>query len=171
MKKAPRGRPAKPFRLTACERNALHRLSHTALSPRVRIRALGLLALGRGETLDRVSVLLDVTRQTIFNWREAWMLHRSVPKSLLDQQRSGRPSEWTEDRLEILEAVLAQSPDDFGYRARSWTSHLLSNFFGEHFDWHPSARSVRVELKKLGYIYKRPRYILEPDPDIVKKSP
>jgi transposase len=168
----PRGRPSKIFQLNPSERQQLRFISRSSTSASAQKRALALLALERGESIDRIAAFLNVTRQSVSNWRDIWKHRRSQKgASLSDQERTGRPSEWTEDRQAILEALLDRSPDEFGYRARSWTSHLLSNHLSQSLGWGPSGRSVRRELKQLGYVYKRPRYVLEPDPQLTKKKP
>jgi transposase len=139
-------------------------------SPRVLRRVLALLALDEGETVSHVAALMEVTRQTVINWRESWIRSPGRKRAIEEAPRVGRPREWTEERQAMLEALLERSPEQFGYRARSWTSRLLSNHLGEWGGWKPSDRSIRLELKQLGYVYKRPRYILNPDPELSKKN-
>jgi transposase len=133
-------------------------------------RALALLALSRGERVAHVAQLLDVSKQSVLRWRDAWQKNQQVD-ALEDRARPGRPREWTEDREELLLALLERSPAQLGYRAMCWTSHLLSNSLEQIAGWRPSDRSMRLELRELGYVYKRPRYVLEPDPQLAKKSP
>jgi transposase len=139
-------------------------------SPRVLRKVLALLALDEGETVSHVAALMEVTRQTVINWRETWNRHPGHKRAIQEEERSGRPREWTEERQAMLEALIERSPEQFGYRARSWTSRLLRNHLGEWDGWRPSDRSIRLELKQLGYVYKRPRYVLNPDPEFAKKN-
>lgn len=166
-----RGPQAKIIRLTAGQRRELHSVTRSGtFSQRIQRRALALLALARGERVSHVARMLDVSQQSVIRWRDAWEMSKKIG-SLTDQHRSGRPREWTEEREELLTALLERSPSQFGYRAMCWTSHLLSNQLERVSGWKPSDRSMRLALKEFGYVYKRPRYVLEPDPQFAKKSP
>lgn len=165
-----RGPQATPVLLTAQQRALLRAAAKSCTSPQAQRRALAVLALSRGERVEHVATMMAVSKQSVINWRDAW-LRQGHPESLNDRERPGRPRHWTEEREQLLEALLESSPAQFGYRALSWTSHLLSNHLGHASGWTPSDRSIRLVLKELGYVYKRPRYVLTPDPQLAKKSP
>lgn len=168
---ASRGRKAKAIQLTHEQRRELHAVTRSAtFSPRTQRRALALLALERGERVARVAQMLDVSQQSVLRWRDAWQRSCQV-ESLADQHRSGRPREWTDEYQEVLAALLERPPAQLGYRAMCWTAHLLCNSLEQVSGWRPSDRSMRSVLKELGYVYKRPRYVLDPDPLRAKKSP
>ena len=54
-------------------------------------RALALLALDEGQSVAEVAELLGVTRQSIYNWRQAYEASPQ-PESLVDCYGVGRPS-------------------------------------------------------------------------------
>jgi hypothetical protein len=57
-----------------------------------------------------------------------------------------------------------QPPDHFGYQATAWTIPLLRSHRAH---WGLTGfcdATVRRPLHALGYVWKRPRYVLEPDP-------
>ncbi len=166
-----RGPPAQPVQLTPAESTHLRRLARSCSSSRIEKRVLAILALSRGEAVERVALLLECSKQSVINWRAAWLRSSRGVEVLEDRPHLGRPRGWDEDREEILGALLQRSPDQFGYRAHAWTSRLLSHELARLSGWRPSDRTVRRELKALGYVYKRPRYVLDPDPRLVKKSP
>jgi hypothetical protein len=59
---------------------------------------------------------------------------------------------------------LDQPPDHFGYQATGWTVPLLQSHLA-HWDLTDfSDASLRRQLHALGYVWKRPRYVLAPDP-------
>jgi transposase len=68
--------------------------------------------------------MLGVTRQSIYNWIEAYSQEYN-PTVLRDALRSGRPSLWTEDSQSLLRELLTTSPDRLGYFAVNWTVPLL----------------------------------------------
>jgi transposase len=59
---------------------------------------------------------------------------------------------------------LDQPPDRFGYSATGWTVPLLQSHLARwDLDGFCDA-TVRRQLHALGYVWKRPRYVLDPDP-------
>jgi len=89
---------------------------------------------------------------------------------LVDRRGGNRPSLWTEDLQAVLCASLVQPPDHFGYQAVEWTVPLLQEHLARWGDERPSATSIRRQLHTLGYVWKRPRYVLDPDPQREKKT-
>jgi transposase len=166
----PRGPQPEVVQLSPAEHAGLRRIARSAEPSRVVRRALAILALNRGERVEHVARFLATTRQTVTNWRTAWQANPDRSTSLFDREHPGRPPEWTEERQALLEGLLDRLPEQFGYRARSWTAQLLMHTIDQLSGWQPSERSIRMELKNLGYVYKRPRYELEPDPQFAKKS-
>jgi transposase len=89
---------------------------------------------------------------------------------LADHRGGNRPSLWTEELQAVLRSSLGQRPDHFGYQAVEWTVALLEDHLARWAGEHPSASSIRRQLHTLGYIWKRPRYVLDPDPEREKKT-
>jgi transposase len=61
-------------------------------------------------------------------------------------------------------------PDECGYLAVNWTASLLSDQMKQATGRSFSEDMVREELQRLGYVWKRGRYELEPDPELEKKT-
>ena len=87
-----------------------------------------------------------------------------VPRSLTTHHSTGRPSEWDEDARAILSGTLHQPPDHFGYQATGWTVPLLQTHLALWGLTDLSDATLRRQLHALGYVWKRPRYVLVPDP-------
>jgi hypothetical protein len=78
----------------------------------------------------------------------------------MDGARAGRPrrlAEWVE---RVLVTVLEMEPHTQGYRAAQWTTRLLCQYLREQQACVVSAVTVRRCLHRLGYRWKRPRYVL-----------
>jgi transposase len=132
-------------------------------------RTLGLLELDRGRPLAAVARSLGVTRQTIYNWIDAYT--RSFdPQTLADADRSGRPTAWTPDLRARLEALLRRSPRDWDYPDGQWTVPLLRQQLADDAECLVSEDTVRRRLHGLGYVWKRTRYVLPADPAGEKKT-
>ncbi len=151
-----------PVRLTPQQRFRLRRQLRTTDDLGTYRRTLGLLELDRGGAVTEVAIWLGVSRRTVHGWIATYR-HHPVPGSLVTRH-SGRPPEWDEDAQAILRASLDQPPDHFGYQATNWTIPLLQSHLAH---WGLTGfcdATVRRQLHALGYVWKRPRYVLDPDP-------
>jgi len=132
-------------------------------------RTLAVLEFDYGRAAPDIARMLGVTRQSIYNWIEAYRQAGS-PAALQDEPGRGRPPLLDEDAEHLLEALLAGSPQDFGYPHTTWTTPLLQDALQRGTGCRPSTRTIRRVLHGLDYVWKRPRYVLEPDPEREKKT-
>ena len=132
-------------------------------------RILAILEVDAGKPISGVAELLGVSRQSIYNWIENYR-SRNDPKVLADRERPGRPPRWTEEVRIVLQECLKWPPERWGYQAVGWTVPLLQNWLSEQTGLTFSESSIRQHLHQLGYTWKRPRYVLEPDPEREKKN-
>lgn len=71
----------------------------------------------------------------------------------------------------FLQNLLQRSPQHPGYFATQWTVPLLQEQLRHGVGEYYSGRTVRRGLHRLGYVWKRARYVLMPDPEREKKTP
>ena len=155
--------------LTPAQRRRLQRqLKHTP-DARVYRRTLALLHVDQGTPISQVAHLLGITRQSIYNWIDDYSRAHD-PAALADQPRTGRPTFWTAELQGHLQDLLGQSPDQLGYLAVNWTIPLLREQLGRCTGQWPSEDTLRRQLHRLDYVWKRPRYVLDPDPELEKKK-
>lgn len=134
----------------------------TLSSARVLRRAQALLWLANGESVESVAARLSVVRQTVYNWRQEFICRSDEPlrQRLQDEARSGRPATKPALALYWIPQLLASNPQEFGYRARSWTSGLLCKQIEKHSHETAGLDTVRRALHQLRFRFKRPRYVL-----------
>jgi len=157
------------FKLKHWQRRQLrHQLDETT-DARTYRRTLALLELDRGRPAAEIADLLGVTRQSIHNWATAF-LWEPDPAVLRDLDRSGRPSILDERTEGLLPALMRRSPQDLGYPHADWTVPILQEELEKSLRMRPSDETVKRGLRRLGYVWKRPRYVLEPDPQREKKK-
>lgn len=158
------------WRLTARQREELERRLHRTCDARVYRRAVAILEVSEGVPVQAVGRTLGVSRQSIYNWMAQY---GSVEgrASLADQPRSGRPQLWTEERGAWLRGLMQLSPEARGYFANSWTVPLLREELFHCTGLEVSDDTIRRGLSRLGYVWKRSRYALLPDPEREKKTP
>ena len=149
-------------------RRLRHQLRRTR-DARVYRRTLALLQVDRGLPLSRVAEELLVSRQSIHNWVREYSRDHD-PAALADRGRTGRPGYRHSGLRKELRRLLGRSPDRFGYLATGWTVPLLLEELRRGTGLRPSDDTVRRELGRLGFVWKRGRYALDPDPESEKKT-
>jgi transposase len=155
--------------LTHWQRIRLHQQLKSTSDARTYRRTLAVLELDRGRSAADIAAMLGVTRQSIHNWAAAFA-HEPDPLTLRDEDRSGRPALWTEKTDGLLPSLMDQSPQDLGYPHTIWTVPLRQQQLEKDLGLRPSDETVRRGLRRLGYVWKRPRYVLDPDPEREKKT-
>lgn len=155
--------------ITGAQRRRLERQLKQTRDVRVYRRTLAVLERASGRSVTDIARMLRVSRRSVHRWIDAYT-ESSDPDALLEGERPGRPRRWSADCSDWLESLLSHSPTQLGYPAVNWTVPLLQNSLslctGEQF----CSRTLRCELWSLGYVWKRPRYVLAPDPEREKKT-
>jgi transposase len=157
------------LKLTSRQRRRLERQLEQTRDARLYRRTLALLAFAQGRSVADIAVLLHVTRQSVYNWVELYT-RTAQPEVLADDDRQGRPRRLGDDEEALLRALLAASPQELGYPDASWTVPLLQEtlYLGTGL-WFAN-RTIRRALQRLDHVWKRPRYVLAPDPEREKKT-
>jgi transposase len=132
-------------------------------------RTLAILEVGRGQSVADVARLLRTSRVSVYQWVACYAQDHD-PSALGDHRGGNHPTVWTEDLQAALRDCLGQSPERFGYQAVSWTVGLLQQQLAPLCEGGLSTRTIRRQLDDWGYVWKRPRYVLDPDPERDKKT-
>jgi len=132
-------------------------------------RLMAILALDEGESVSEVAEKLGVVRQTIYNWARAFESGGDAT-ALEDRYAGGRPSVWTEQLRTLLLAALRQRPNELGFPGPNWTVPLLQAHLERCSGRRLSDDTIRRQLERLDYVWKRSRYVLPPDPEREKKT-
>lgn len=148
------------LRLTTRDREFLADVARSSRDARETRRALALLDLDAGESVARVAARYQVGRSTVYEWAgRLGNTARPRDERLRDAARAGRPADARDAVEEALAKLMPTSPTDHGYRHPAWTTPLLL----AHLDRDGVAASdttVRRALHRLGYRWKRPRFVL-----------
>jgi transposase len=157
------------LQLTSWQRRRLQRQLHQTRDAALYRRTLALLEIDRGQSAAEVARMLGVARQSVYNWVDAYR-HARQPSALADDQGRGRPGLLDEDDERFLDTLLHCSPQDFDYPHTSWTIALLQEIWEVRTGQSLSDDTLRRALHRLNYVWKRPRYRLQPDPQREKKT-
>jgi transposase len=158
------------LQLTAVERRRLEQQLQDTRNAGLFRRTLAILETAGGRPIAEIARLLRISRRIVYYWIDSYDRGRD-PTCLVDRRGGNRPSLWTEERQAILRGSLAQRPDQFGYQAVEWTVPLLREHLAQWDRERPSSTAIRRQLHAWGYVWKRPRYVLDPDPAREKKTP
>ena len=118
-------------------------------------RTLAVLEFDHGRSAADIARMLGVTRQSIYDWVEAYTQDRD-PASLEDEGGRGRHPQLDEDQEHLLEALLAVSPQDLGYPHVSWTVPLLREVLEIAAEQRVSDDTLRRALHRLDYEFGAP---------------
>jgi transposase len=157
------------LRLTAPQRRRLEQQLRATHDAGLFRRTLAILEAAEGRPVAAIARLLRTSRVSIYHWIDCYERDRD-PACLADFRGGNHPSVWSEELQAVLAASLGQRPDHFGYPAGAWTVPLLQEHLARWGGERPSATSIRRQLHALGYVWKRPRYVLDPDPQRDKKT-
>lgn len=149
------------FTLTNRQRIALQDLlTHTPWA-RHRCRAQALLWLAEGKPVEEVAGLLQVTRQTVYNWSNCFQERSgAVATRLSDAPRSGRPRAAEGELDGLIATVMDQDPRGLGYNSTGWTAPLLVYYLEEYHQIEVSRKTVSRVIERLRLRWKRPRHEL-----------
>jgi transposase len=154
--------------LTPRQRYRLRRLRDDTHDAGLLRRSLALLQIDQGHAVADVAEEPGVTRQSVYNWLGRY-LNSPTPRALHDRRGHGHVTAWDEDLLAVLCSSLERPPARWGYRDREWTVPLLGEHLARWDGRRWSDTTLRRQLHHLGYVWKRPRYVLQPDPQRARK--
>jgi transposase len=166
------GEPMALFSLSHRQRGELEDLVSRTPLAKERCRAQALLWLAEGSDVAEVAELLDVSRQTIYNWLSRFQERAELDlrARLLDAPRLGRPRVAGGTIDELIAAVIDGDPRPLGYHATVWTAPLLSRYLRDHHGIEVSDRTVSRAIDRLGLVWKRPRHELALRPKTWRQS-
>jgi transposase len=144
--------------LTEGQRAALE--AAAAAEPRVRRwkRPRAVLLLADGMAAPAVAAALGCAPSSVYNWAKAWRTDG------LDGLREGRHRGLDEAGEATLAALVEQDPQARGHQATGWTVPLLRTELAAA-GYDLSERTVRRSLHRLGYRWKRSKFVLgRPNP-------
>jgi transposase len=153
--------------LSGADREALE--AAKAAEPRGRRwrRYQAVLLLADGEPPERVATALGCALASIYNWAAAW--RREGIMGLHEADHAGAPRVLDVVGEAVLEELLGQDPQSRGHHATGWTVPLLQTELAAA-GYAPSESTLRRALHRLGYRWKRPRFVLgRPDPAYAEK--
>ena len=130
-----------------------------------RYQAVWLVAGGEGPAAAAKAVRCSVA--SVYGWVRRW--REGGVAALAERPHLGAARRLDAAGDALLARLLEEDPQARGHQATGWTVPLLRTELAAA-GYAASAKTVRRALKRLGYRWKRPRYVLgRPDPDYAAK--
>lgn len=131
-------------------------------------RYRAILLRGEGLTVEAVARSLGCSQASIYGWSAAW--RREGVAGLAEGDHGGGQVKLGRAAEAMLTALLATDPQSRGHQATGWTVPLVRTELVAQ-GTVVAERTIRRALHRLGYRWKRPRYVLgRPDPDYLAKK-
>ena len=138
--------------------------------PRVRCwkRYRAVLLLAEGLAPPAVATALGCALSSVYNWAAAWRAEGLA--GLVEGPHRGGARRLDADGEAALAALLDRDPQGRGHHATGWTVPLLRTELAAA-GYELSERTLRRALHRLGWRWKRPRFVLgRPDPAYAEKK-
>jgi transposase len=132
-------------------------------------RLMAVLQVLGGASPQEVARLMGVSPRSVYGWVRR-LSQQGHAEALADRPRSGRPPLLSARELKHLRWLLSRSPQEFGLFCTEWTTAVLRAQLQREGRPEVSEDTLRTALHRLGYVWKRPRYTLAPDPEREKKA-
>lgn len=131
-------------------------------------RYQAVLLVADGERPEAVAASLGCSRASVYNWLAAWR-----DEGLAGVAEAAHPQPvlaHTAPLEALLSVLLADDPQRHGHHATGWTVPLLHDA-ARAAGIVVSERTVRRAVRRLGWRWKRPKYVLgRPDPAYDEKK-
>ena len=130
-------------------------------------RYQAVLLLAAGQAPAAVAQTLRCSLASVYNWAAAWRQDEAA--GLREGDHGGGKVKRGTAGEGVLTGLLAEDPQTRGHRATGWTVPLLRTELAQA-GYVVGERAIRRALHRLGYRWKRPRYVLgRPDPEYAEK--
>jgi transposase len=145
------------FELTPEQRTELEDAASHARQTRSWKRYRALLLLGDGLAIPQVAQALACGQSTIYRWVALW--RTAGTERLAEGPHRGRAPRLDAAAVTHLQTLLGSDPQTHGHHATGWTVPLLLGELAAQ-GWVVHAHTLRRMLKRMGYRWKRPQYVL-----------
>lgn len=159
-----------PVTLSEAQRSELEAAAAAEKGVRRWKRYRAVLLRGEGLTVDAVARALRCSQASVYAWTARW--RRGGVAGLREGDHGGGKAKLDARGEAELAGLLEADPQARGHQATGWTVPLLGTELAAA-GYRVGDRTIRRAVHRLGYRWKRPRYVLgRPDPDYdAKKAP
>jgi transposase len=146
----------KPVDLSAINVVELEQWVNADSNRNIAIKCQALIALSRGVSVTNVCIVLNITRETLRQWRKR--ISKEGICGLIAKTGRGRKSGLTKQIEEDLKVQVLKSPSEVGYKQAIWDGKLVCKYISDKYSQTIAVRTAQDWLKKIGFTRQRPRY-------------
>jgi transposase len=108
----------------------------------------------KGETVESIARHYGVSRQTVYNWIEAY---QNDPKGGLEHAKRGRKPRLDDEDLNWLRQELLKGPVEYGHLTNLWTCSRVAQVVKKELgvQLHPS-QILRILRQRMGFSFQKP---------------
>lgn len=158
------------YQLTDEEVEIIERAMLHDKRPEARQKAQAIHLLHLGQKVTSVAEMMAVTRTTIYEWHDAWLANGI--DGLVRKKGSGRRFKASPAYEQLLEETVDTDPAELGYEFTVWTVDRLCQHMLEKTGILLSGRTLTNTLRRLDYVYRRPKRDLSylHDPEVMAQA-
>jgi transposase len=116
-----------------------------------------LLMVSERQSVDKITAVWQITRQTVSKWVKALMYEGLG--SLKYEKPNGRPAKLTKAQKKELYALVSGAPEACGYKTGCWTSILIQDLIHKRFGVLYNRFYVCELLRNLGLSRQKARFV------------
>jgi len=120
------------------------------------IKCQALIALAKGISVSTVCIVLNVTRETLSQWRKRLSSDGII--GFCAKSGKGRKSGLTKEIQDDLKIQLLKTPAELGFTQAIWDGKLVCKYISNNYSQSISVRTAQDWLIKIGFTRQRPRY-------------
>jgi transposase len=130
-------------------------------------RCLSILMLAMFKSLSEVSLLLNVSTDTIQRWLSGFLL-KGI-SGIARKQSPGRPPKLTGKQKKKLVAMISSGPEASGFPGGCWRTPMIQTLIKNKFNVHYAVKYVSELLHSLGLSYQKATSV-SPNRDEIERS-
>jgi transposase len=146
----------KPVDISAINASDLEQWIQGDVNRQNAVKCQALIALTKNVSVTNVCTVLDVTRETLRQWRKR--ISKEGIAGLTAKTGKGRKTGLTEQIEEDLKIQLLKTPYELGYTQAIWDGKLVCKYLKETYSLTIAVRTSQDWLHKIGFTRQRPRY-------------
>lgn len=120
------------------------------------IKCQALIALTKEVSVTAVCQVLNVTRETLSQWRKR--LSSEGIAGLKTKPGKGRKGNLTPEITEDLKQQVLKPPKELGYKQAIWDGKLVCKYVKDNYSKAIGVRTAQNWLHKIGFTRQRPRH-------------
>jgi transposase len=111
------------------------------------IKCQAIISLYKGNSMQDVCSVLNVTRETVRKWKE--QLRKGGITNLITEKKVGKRSKLDTGKQNELKSIIKQKPGRYGYPEKKWTGKILIDFLQKNWNMKIGIRAAQLWLKQL----------------------